>query len=105
MSSARTDILGRYTKFFLSLRDIACCEVRVQANLAATDLRTTTRGRNLRAVKNASGMDPLRSRCSAVKTAIASREMVDLLPQDKWRIKYLWTLLGRVQVYGKVVQA
>ena len=50
MSSARTDILGRYPKFFLSLRESTCYEVRVLANLTATDLRTTT-GRNLRAVK------------------------------------------------------
>ena len=96
MSSARTDIIGRYSKFFLSLRESACYEVRVLANLTATDLRTTT-GRNLKVVRNASGLDPLRSSFSAVKTAIASREMVDVLPQDKWRIKYLWTLLGRVQ--------
>ena len=96
MSSARTDILGRYQKFFFSLKKSACYEVRVLANLTAKDLRTTT-GRNLRAVRDASGLDPLNSSSCKIKTAIASRELVDVQPQDQWRTKYLWTLLGRVQ--------
>ena len=66
------------------------------ANLTARDLRTTT-GRNLRAVRDASGLDPLNSSSCKIKTAIASRELVDVQPQDQWRTKYLWTLLGRVQ--------
>ena len=33
MSSARTDILGRYPMFFLSLKESACSEVRVLSNL------------------------------------------------------------------------
>ena len=32
-----------------------------------------------------------------LKTGIAAREQVVVPPQDQWRIKYLWTLLGRVQ--------
>ena len=96
MSSARTDILGRYPKFFYSLKKSACYEVRVLANLTSRDLRTTT-GRNLRAVRDASGLDPLNSSSCKIKTAIASRELVDVQPQDQWRTKYLWTLLGRVQ--------
>ena len=96
MTSARTDILGRYSKFFLSLKQSACYEVRVLANYTARDLRTTT-GKNLREVRDASGLDPVQSSWWKVKTAIASREQVVVPPQDQWRIKYLWTLLGRVQ--------
>ena len=96
MSSAKTDILGRYSKFFYSLKKSAYCEVRVLANLTAWDLRTTT-ARNLKAVRDASGLDPLDSSFCKVKTAISSREQVDVQPQDQWRIRYLWTLLGRLQ--------
>ena len=96
MTSAKTDILGRYTKFFFSLKKSACYEVRVLANLTARDLRTTT-ARNLKAVRDASGLDPLDSSFCKVKTAISSREQVDVQPQDQWRIRYLWTLLGRLQ--------
>ena len=96
MSSARTDILARYPKFFLSLKRSASYEVRILANLTAKDVRTST-GRNLRTVREACGMDPLLYSSWRVKTAIASREQVEVLPENKWRIGYLWTLLGRLQ--------
>ena len=96
MTSARTDILGRYSKFFMSLKNSACYEVRVLANYTARDLRTTT-GKNLREVRDASGLDPVQSSWGKLKAAIASREQVVVPPQDQWRMKYLWTLLGRVQ--------
>ena len=96
MTSARTDILGRYSKFFFSLKKSACYEVKVLANFTTRDLRTTT-GKNLRAVRDASGLDPVESSWCKVKTAIATREQVDVLAQDQWRMKYLWLLLGRVQ--------
>ena len=31
-----------------------------------------------------------------VKAAIARREMVEVKPENKWRISYLWNLLGRL---------
>ena len=96
MTSARTDILGRYPKFFLSLRKSACYEVRVLAYLTSRDLRTTT-GKNLKAVREASGLNPWDSSFEKVKSAIAENERVNVLPEDKWRIKYLWNLLGKLQ--------
>ena len=42
LTSARTDILGRYTKFFFSLKNSAIYEVRVLANLTCRDVRTVT---------------------------------------------------------------
>jgi hypothetical protein len=96
MTSARTDILGRYPKFFLSLRKSACYEVRVLAYLTSRDLRTTT-GKNLKAVREASGLNPWDSSFAKVKSNIAENEQVNVLPEDKWRIKYLWNLLGKLQ--------
>ena len=78
MTSAKTDILGRYSKFFFSLKKSACYEVRVLANLTARDLRTTT-ARNLKSVGDISGFDPFDSSFCKVKTAISSREQ----PQDQ----------------------
>ena len=66
------------------------------ANYTARDLRTTT-GKNLRVVREASGLDPVKSSWLKLKAAIASREQVVVPPQDQWRLKYIWTLLGRVQ--------
>ena len=48
-------------------------------------------------MREAAGLDPLLCSSSKLKSAIASRELVDVLPEDKWRIRYLWTLLGKVQ--------
>ena len=89
ISSARTDILGRYPKFFLSLKRSACYEVRILANWTARDIRTTT-GKNLKAVRVASGLDPEWSSFSEVRSAIARREMVEVHAEDMWK------LLGRV---------
>ena len=50
LTSARTDILSRYSRFFQSLRSSACYEVRILANFTAKDVRTTTGG-NLRTVR------------------------------------------------------
>ena len=69
--------------------------VRILANLTAEDVRTTT-GRNLKTVM-ACGMDPMLYSSWRVKTDIASRVQVENLPQNKWIIVYLWTLLGRLQ--------
>ena len=45
-SSARVDILSRYVKFFHSLRNSACYEVRVMSRLAASDVQSVT-GKNV----------------------------------------------------------
>ena len=96
MTSARTDILERYSKSFLSLKKSACYEVRVLANLISRDLRSTT-GKNLKTVRDASGLDPWITSFGKMKNAIDTNEKVDVLPEDKWRIGYLWNLLGKMQ--------
>ena len=32
-----------------------------------------------------------------MKNAIDNNEKVEVLPEDKWRIGYLWNLLGKLQ--------
>ena len=69
--------------------------MRILANWKARDIRTTT-GKNLKAVRVASGLDPELSSFSQVRSAIARREMVEVQAEDMWRVSYLWKLLGRV---------
>ena len=57
MTSARTDILTRYAKFFRGLRSSVSLEIRVLANLMSRNLESTT-GRNLGMVRETSGLDP-----------------------------------------------
>ena len=66
------------------------------ANLISRDLRSTT-GKNLKTVRDASGLDPWVTSFGKMKNAIDTGEKVDVLPEDKWRIGYLWNLLGRLQ--------
>ena len=96
MTTARTDIIGRYPKFFFSLKKSACYEVRVLANFISRDLRSYT-GKNLKTVRDSSGFDPLVTSFEEMKNAINSKEKVDVLPEDQWRICYLWNLLGKLQ--------
>ena len=96
LPSARADILGRYPKFFQGLRSSASYEVRVLANLTARDLRTTT-GKNLRAVRVASGLDPWTDSYAKIKDAIIRNEQVEVAAEDQWRIPYLKKLLVLMQ--------
>ena len=93
-TSARTDILCRYSNFVKGLRSSASWEVCVLANLAVRDLQTTT-GRNLRVVRDASGLDPLRASQAAIRQAVVEKESVDIDPADVWRIEYLCTLIRK----------
>ena len=97
-SSARADILGRYQMFFLGLRKSASYEVKVLANLTSRDLRTTT-GKNLKTVKEASGLDPWTASPTKVKKALIDNEQVEVEPENMWRISYLEKLLRYMQDY------
>ena len=79
--------------FFFSLKSSACYEVRVLANFSR-DLRSTQR-KNLKTVRDFSGLDLLVTSFEKIKDAINSKEKVDALPDDQWRIDYLWNLLGK----------
>jgi hypothetical protein len=90
--SARTDILARYSKFFLGLRASASREVSVLANLVSRDLLTTT-GKNLRTVRDATNLDPWQASPAKLKEALSASEMVEVPEADEWRVEYLCTLL------------
>ena len=57
MTSAHTDILGRYGNFFRGLRSSVSHEVRVLSNLVTRDLQSTT-GKNIMTLMSSSGGDP-----------------------------------------------
>ena len=90
MTSLKTDILCRYSKFISSLKNSPSVEVSVVANIALRDVRSNT-GANVRFLTTESGLDPSEG------TAAIKRALCDQLCQpeeiDKWRIKYLATLL------------
>ena len=96
MNSARTEILSRYVTFFQNLRSSVSFEVRVLANLASRDLMSTT-GKNIRTVGEASGLHPWEVSSAKAKAALRTRELVEVLPQDMWRIGYLVSLLRQLQ--------
>ena len=96
MYSARTNILARYGSFFGSLRTSSNLEIRVLANLTGRNLLSTT-GKNLRTVQEATGLDPWQTPAAKMKAALHSREQVEVLPQDTWRIEYLCSLLRQHQ--------
>ena len=96
MNSARTEILSRYVTFFQNLRSSVSSEVRILANLASRDLMSTT-GKNIRAVQDASGLNPWDVSSARAKAALRTRELVEVLPQDRWRIGYLCSLLRQIQ--------
>ena len=64
--------------------------------MIARDIQTTT-GKNLRLLKDASGVDPWMASHTAIKYAVWNKEFVEIAATDVWRVKYLWTLLRQVE--------
>ena len=96
LTSARTDILARYGKFFRSLRSSTSMEVAVMANLVSRDLQSTT-GANLRLLEEVSGLSPWEASQDKLKKAVEEKEIVAVDDFDKWRIPFLNKLLGQRQ--------
>ena len=67
------------------------------ANIAARDIRTTT-GRNLRFLEESSGLNPWEFSSARIKMELVRKEMVEVPPQDQWRVSYLASLLEKRQV-------
>ena len=103
LSSAKTDILGRYGKFCRGLRTSVCQEVRVLFNLVSRDLQCTT-AKNLKLVRDSSGLDAWTALPRELKQAIQEKQLVDIPPQDAWKIEYLKSLLSQLQVAKQLVQ-
>ena len=90
-SSARTDILARYTKFVRGLRASPSMEVAVMCGVAAVDVKTTTGG-NLNLLRWETGLDTMSTSLDKVKLALGKRLAV-VPDSDTWRVSYLGKLL------------
>ena len=60
-------------------------------------MRTTT-GRNLRLLRELSGLDPWVFGSARLKEELVKFEMKEVPPLDQWRVPYLSSLLERRQV-------
>ena len=83
-TSAKTDILARFVKFFHGLRSSASHEVQV---------RQTVTGKNLWLVQELSNLNPWTATTRRLKTALQTEELVDVPVPDRWRLPYLSSLL------------
>ena len=98
-TSARAEIMARFTGFFTGLRNAPSGEVRTVALLCARDLSSTT-GSNIRVVEEASGLSVWSSTTRQVRRAIKEKETVAVPPEDAWRLPFLQKLLEqRMQHY------
>ena len=88
LSSAKTDILSRYAKFFHSLRLSTSREVAVMAALVSRDIRSTT-GSNLRMIEDTSGLSPWTTSQWRLKAALDESEFPLVPDNDLWRIPLL----------------
>ena len=81
MTSARTDILGRYGKFFSGLG--VSMEVRVLSNMVFRDLQSTT-AKNLMFVRQSSSVDPWEASPHKLREGLIDAELVAVERQDEW---------------------
>ena len=87
--------MSKYVGFFRGLRASPSPEVSFMAFFTGRDLRTVT-GRNLRFLKDESGLDPWSESPARIKKVLA--EMQDEVPiGDEWRLPYLGKLLEQRQ--------
>ena len=96
MTSARTEIMARYCKFFQGLRSSPSKEVCVLVNLVTRDIRSST-GKNVRLVSDNSGKDPWADTVGQVRAGLRENDAVEVEDEDKWRIQYLRSLLEQRQ--------
>ena len=104
VTSARTDILGRYGKFCRGLRTSVSQEIRVLFNFVARDLQCVT-AKNLKLVsEGAAGLDPWTAGPVKLKEALQRNQLVSTPPQDAWKLPYLRSLLRQLQEAKYLVQ-
>ena len=65
-------------------------------NLVARDLQCIT-AKNLKLVETLAGVDPWTAGPGKLKEGLEKNLLVDIPPQDAWRVTYLWSLLMQVQ--------
>ena len=91
ISHVKTDIISKYVKFFLSLRESPSMEVSVLSLIVARDVRTTT-GNNLQLLREMTGLDPWSCLGHQVKKVLGEK-LAEMPQQDSWRLLYLQKLL------------
>ena len=89
--SAKAQIMGRYVKFFESLRSSSCKEVLFLSRFIGRDVRSVT-GRNLQLIRELTALNPT---SREVKEAVQGEELVPVPPQDRWRLGYFSSLIRR----------
>ena len=72
-------------------------------NLVSRDLQCTT-AESLKLVKDSSGLDAWTAWPRELKQAIQEKQLVDIPPQEAWKIEYLKSLLSQLQVAKQLVQ-
>ena len=95
-TSARTEIMARYSRFFQGLRSSPSREVATLVNLVARDIRSCT-GSNISMVTEQSGKDPWVESSASIRSGLRETEAVHVQDQDKWRVGYLGLLLAQRQ--------
>ena len=96
LTTAKTDVLLRYSKFFQSLRSSTSKEVATMANLVSRDVQTTT-GANLRLIKRETGLSAWSTGQDKLKDALVRHEIAPVEEREKWRIPFLNKLLIQKQ--------
>jgi len=92
-TSAKTDILTRYPRFFQSLLNSPGRELRVISRLVSRDIRSTT-GKNLTLLQDLTGLNPWKARATQLREKLALSEFVKVPEIDKWRIPYFRKLFS-----------
>ena len=90
--SIRASVLARYLKFFRSVKTSPSLEVRVIANLAAADVRSTT-GNNLFNLGKEAGMDLSIDNMWEVRRVLLGLK-AQVPAQDTWRLGCLSKFLS-----------
>ena len=78
------------TTFFRKFQDVG--RHQVLARLVARDVRTTT-ARNLRLLRDCSGLNPWKCSGYAMKEALKTSLLVEVPDEDQWRLSYLCNLI------------
>ena len=101
-TSAKVDILSRFTKFFTSLRNSASHKVQVLSRYLARDVQSAT-GKNLRLVQETTGIDPWTTGQGRLRSALVAAEVVGVPTMNRWCLPYLCSLLAQRRKAHKLV--
>ena len=66
------------------------------AGIVGQDIRSTT-GKNLKLIMELTGLDPLAYGALRLREALINAELVEVPPVDRWRVRYLSSLLEERQ--------